>query len=101
MKRIDLDQYEGYTEGPWEWDDLHSSGKEMLFVHKKHDDNDIIAHVSGHPFLGIIHGKLECANAKIIADAPELLQALKEAYDELDKLERALSIINNTHFPKE
>jgi len=34
-------------------------------------------------------------------DGPKLLQALKEAYDELDKLNRALSVINNTHFPKE
>ena len=30
-----------------------------------------------------------------------LIQALKEAYDEIDKLEKALSIINSTHFPKE
>ena len=43
----------------------------------------------------------EQSNAKLMADAPKLLQALKEAYDELDKLERALSIINNIHFPKE
>jgi len=33
--------------------------------------------------------------------APELLQALQEAYNEIDKLDRALSIINHIHFPKE
>jgi len=33
--------------------------------------------------------------------APELFQALKEAYDEIDKLQKALSIINSTHYRKE
>ena len=32
---------------------------------------------------------------------PEVLHALQEAYDEIDKLEKALSILNSTHFPKE
>lgn len=43
----------------------------------------------------------EQSNAKLIADAPEVLQALKEAYDEIDKLQKALSIINSTHYRKE
>ena len=34
-------------------------------------------------------------------DGPILFAALKKAYEEIDKLERALSIINNTHFPEE
>ena len=70
---INTDKYKGHTEGPWVWDDLHSSGKEMLFVHRKGNDNDIIANVNG-----VINGKLECANAQLIADAPLLLEEVKE-----------------------
>ena len=69
---IDTDKYEGHTEGPWEWDDLHSTGEEKLFVHKKGDDNNLIAEVSGK-----INGKSECANAQLIADAPLLLAEVK------------------------
>jgi len=69
---IDTDKYEGHTPAPWEWDDLHSAGEEKLFVHKKGDDNDIIANVNG-----VINGKLDCANAQLIADAPLLLEAYK------------------------
>ena len=69
---INTDKYEGHTEGPWEWDDLHSTGEEKLFVHKKGDDNNLIAEVSGK-----INGKSECANAQLIADAPLLLAEVK------------------------
>lgn len=31
----------------------------------------------------------------------ELLTELKRCYEEIDKLNRALSIVNNIHFPKE
>ena len=30
-----------------------------------------------------------------------MIAELKRCYEEMDKLNRALSIINNTHFPKE
>ena len=72
---IDTDKYEGHTEGPWAWDDLHSSGKEMLFVHRKGNDNDIIANVNG-----VINGKLESANAQLIADAPLFLAEVKRLH---------------------
>ena len=78
---IDTEKYEGHTEGPWAWDDLHSSGKRMLFVHRKGNDNDIIANVNG-----VINGKLECANAQLIADAPLLLEAYKRLREENDEL---------------
>tara|TARA_Y100000361_G_scaffold109909_1_gene99852 strand:+ start:1500 stop:1874 length:375 start_codon:yes stop_codon:yes gene_type:complete len=82
---IDTDKYEGHTEGPWVWDDLHSSGKEMLFVHRKGDDNDIIANVNG-----VINGKLECANAQLIADAPLLLAEVKRLQRDITMLENNL-----------
>lgn len=71
-----IDKYEGHTPAPWAWDDLHSSGKEMLFVHRKGNDNDIIANVNG-----VINGKLECANAQLIADAPLILAEYKKLRD--------------------
>jgi len=78
---IDTDKYEGHTEGPWEWDDLHSSGKRMLFVHRKGNDNDKIAYVKGE-----INGKLECVNAQLIADAPLLLAEVKRLREKNEKL---------------
>ena len=79
---IDTDKYEGHTEGPWEWDDLHSTGEEKLFVHKKSDDNNLIAEVSGK-----INGKSECANARLIADAPLLLAEVKRLRERLEVIE--------------
>ena len=85
---IDIDKYKGHTDGPWEWDDLHSTGEEKLFVHKKGDDNNLIAEVSGK-----INGKTECANAQLIADAPLLLQALIDERAEVKRLRKVLEDI--------
>ena len=41
------------------------------------------------------------ANARLMKQLPKIINALKEAYEEIDKLENALSTINALHFPKE
>jgi hypothetical protein len=84
---IDIDKYEGHTEGPWEWDDLHSTGEEKLFVHKKGDDNNLIAEVSGK-----INGKSECANAQLMADAPLLLAEVKQLRKIIEDVHLALTV---------
>ena len=85
MKRIDLTQFEGLGKGEQHPKHLFEE------VEKRFNDGG----VKTQPLY------LDEAYVNAITMLPELLQALKEAYDEIDKLEKALSIINSTHFPKE
>ena len=65
-EKYDVSQHEGHTPGPW-----------LL-------DNDEVKP------LGVILNE-DTPDARLIAATPEILDALKEAYDEIDKLRRVLS----------
>ena len=96
MKRIDLTQFEEITKGPWEFP-LLSGTLVTAYPHPtlvKYEDEEADCRLR--------LGKINCPyDGRAIAKVPEFIQALKEAYEEIDKLEKALSIINSTHFPKE
>jgi hypothetical protein len=92
-ERIDLTQFEGITEGPWVYERL------------------AIVTAYPHPLITVnqSEGDLRLRIGKIItthdghaiAKLPDLITELKRAYEEIDKLNRALSALNSSHFVKE
>mgnify|MGYP001250793463 CR=1 FL=1 len=86
QERIDTSKYEGHTEGPWwtgEWfTDGYSTFEKGYCVEQRI--------VTEPPFVDEV-GEWIClvdneADAKLIADAPEILAELKRCYKELDEL---------------
>ena len=63
-----------YTKGPWEFTD-GNAGYEI------HSKNLIVAHITTEP--NAVH---EDGNARLIAAAPELLEALEKALEMLEEL---------------
>tara|TARA_B100000927_G_C16062569_1_gene307753 strand:- start:53 stop:361 length:309 start_codon:yes stop_codon:yes gene_type:complete len=79
-ERIDLKQFEGLTEGPWEhivpeygWDDIMGANGETV--------SEVTL---GNPVDG-----------PAIAKLPDLIAELKRCYEELDLAHRNLSIVRN------
>ena len=74
---IDTDKYEGHTEGPWVAlnDNAVKTPKHddpYAFIERRNDDGDVVA--------------LSKADARLIADAPLLLQALIDERAEVKRL---------------
>jgi hypothetical protein len=66
-----------YTPGPWEFDDKHSSGFPLLCLYAADNRN---------PFHGSRSDDEQNANARLIAAAPELLEALRAITDQLERI---------------
>ena len=93
-ERIDLTQFDGHTEGEWGL----PSGRGSFNEHSIWTWGviDILTKCKyGRPGYedNIMDGKLAM-------NAPKLLAELKRAYEEIDKLNRALSATNSSHFVK-
>jgi hypothetical protein len=66
-----------HTPGPWEFDDKHSSGFPLLCLYAADNRN---------PFHGSRSDDEQNANARLIAAAPELLEALRAITDQLERI---------------
>ena len=104
-KRIDLNQFEGITEGPWvyvEWDDYDShpqypgSFDGTVSVNMYMPDTEKVSKWGEHlhyPVISITsdHGHepdlLGRKEMRAIAAVPELIAELKRCYERIDKLE--------------
>lgn len=65
-----------HTPGPWEWTDILWAAKGHVYVGRPSDFNDW----NGKPKVEVVatcEGKDAISNARLIAAAPELLEALK------------------------
>lgn len=100
MERIDLKRFEKITEGKWE---IRHEGKRIdivVYLDDKDKAFNPVVNIT-YEFGDIIDlYERDVADMNAIAAVPEFLQALKEAYEEIDKLQKALSALNSTHFPK-
>ena len=82
-ERYNVSQHDGITEGPWKWD------KGILC-----NDNAIDPNYGTKGFdILELDGRFVLpsnANKTVIAAIPDILNALKEAYEEIDRLRRAI-----------
>jgi len=83
-KRIDLTQFEGMTEGPWE-KDLDDDGKRWIDAYVEGEGDRNIARIT--------NGSRQDADA--IAAVPDLIAELKRCYEREDALIEALKIIRD------
>lgn len=78
-KKIDIQKYEGHTEGPWEFKHINSNWYRCDEIGEIHMEDIAIKEAS--------------ANAQLIADAPLILDAYKKKCNEAKWLREALQII--------
>lgn len=91
MERLDLSKYEGHTPGPWM---TVSDSKEFVYALDVEGKTNRFS-------LSIQKGMGDCgrrigdreimSNRDLIADSPKLLDGLREAYDENDRLKAEVS----------
>ena len=90
-KRIDLTQFEGIRED-WHYNEVKDTG------------NSEYATVNGGEFQDILffieRAEISDTELMVATMPPKLIAELKKCYEEIDKLRKALSILNSTHFPK-
>ena len=92
-KRIDLTQFEGMTEGPWESEEW-LEGKILGPKLERHGNGHPIVAVVGDGWWG--NSMPECnANKRAMTAAPELIAELKRCYEEINLAHRNLSIVRN------
>ena len=88
-KKIDIEKYEGYTEGKWIYCDatIYATNKRG----GRFKDNDVIAE---YPCWNYNKDQLitkeEEANLRLMTDAPLILQALKDERAEVKRLRERL-----------
>ena len=92
---IDTDKYEGHTEGLWwadEWfsDDVVQFERGYCVEQRIVNESPVVDH-SGE-WICLVDNE---ADAKLIADAPEILAELKKMYKREDELLEALRIIRD------
>ena len=84
--RIDLTQFEGITEGKWQW--FTGDGKKGLALFPSVEENDdILLWDETDPLAANQY----TANANAIAAVPDLLAELKRCYEELDSQHKMIS----------
>jgi acyl CoA:acetate/3-ketoacid CoA transferase len=64
-----------HTLGPWKTDDIESGDCQRYVLAGNHEEAQIIARITLKTFVGPTQSESE-ANARLIAAAPELLEAL-------------------------
>lgn len=84
---IDTDKYEGHTPAPWfpfDGTDSHGYGWEIRLPTHKHDADSINTKSVGshHIGIGVRKKRLSEPNARLIADAPLLLEEVKRLQEE-------------------
>ena len=85
-ERIDLTQFEGITEGPWEY--------EMLTLVTAYPHQAITINQTGDD-LRLRLGKVSCPqDGKAMAKLPELIAELKRCYDLIDAQKENLEFLN-------
>ena len=94
-ERIDTNKYDGHRKGPWwtgEWfnDDVVHFEKGYCVEQRIVNESPVVDH-SGE-WICLVDNE---ADAKLIADAPEILAELKKMYKREDELLEALRIIRD------
>ena len=85
-ERYDVSQHEGHTEGKWYIDDGEG------VINKEMENGDIIAiHLFEPHCDDDITEDEDTINKELLVSAPEILNALKKAYEEIDNLEWLLA----------
>jgi hypothetical protein len=83
-ERIDLTQFAGMTEGPWEseeWDE----GKILGPILERHRNNHPVIAVVGNGWWGDMMPESD-ANKRAMAATPDLIAELKRCYEKIDWL---------------
>lgn len=83
-ERIDLSQFEGMTEGPWESEEW-LEGKILGPKSERHRNSHPIVAVVGDGWWGDLMPECD-ANKRAMTAAPELIIELKRCYYEIDRL---------------
>lgn len=97
MKRLDLSKYDGHSPGPWVDDstvnalrcDSRPNYYDCLCGGEHEYVGDILKRGGEYPAIITCDGGYygpHGADRRLIVDAPILLEALKEAYAEIDRL---------------
>ena len=81
-KRIDLTQFEGMTEGPWE-SYADDEGKILGPISERHRNNHPVVAVVGYGWWGDLMPESD-ANKRAMTAAPELIAELKRCYEQID-----------------
>lgn len=80
---IDLTKYDGHTPGPWAWDDKDYCGLDG-------PDRDAVLTYRNFEGMHLTYGDSRHANARLIADAPALLDEVKRLRADLAEAVAAL-----------
>ncbi len=86
--RIDLTHFEGHSPAPWEVDERFMPENPNYPQYRIFAANVVCKTVLPSGFYR--SPKESCQNANLIAAAPALLAALREAYERIDRLEGGL-----------
>ena len=89
-KRIDLTQFEGMTEGPWE-SYADDEGKILGPISERHRNNHPVVAVVGYGWWGDLMPESD-ANKRAMTAAPELIAELKRCYEQMDWLHQVADL---------